>query len=634
MASPGRNRVRINGITFPTRSFVRLTNIAVPPNPVVFGDTNQAGNSAAMIQLIQSSWTGGQGVYRGNSRTDTERFFDSELWTVNRDTLCLPRLAYRTGWPHAGGQSCAFIGEFRNTVYAGIGNEVYSWDDTGVGYTATAVGSTYEHVKTSGTGWSLSRTLPLGAIVSDGISWGGNLFIGWKTGHSYRTSAGVWTDVAATDIYYFSVLDDVLYGIALNTGTSLWELKFTPDGTTWTTPATAVILAPDFTVTDLTTFRDAAGNQQLWAITDGVPYIYDQPNARFKAAELDLPRTGAGSVNKAVVWRDSRLYQMTGGAGAVAIQAGNPLVVTPIGLDRDDGTPTVQSFRDLARDTNFIYARVRDTANKQWIKAFNGSGWHTFWTSAQVDTFGVGVDDRALAVATHQSNYRLWWAHNRQLYFMDLDTDIHNPRILTSRNYAYGPLSHITPWWEYGSGIQHKVHGHILAVTRDVAGLNALVQYQTDFNESSWTNFGTGVLANGLIDLSPGAAGIQCRWIRFKITLTRETANITDSPIIEVFTSEVMRVLPPTFAFGLELDLTSKAPVGGLVMDELVNQLKRLCNPQVVSGFYPLEYRDSLKYDHVHYGRVARINGQEATPEAVVGQGIYLISFISPYSTD
>jgi len=135
MTSPVRvlnkNEVYLGGTFFNTRGKVRIANISVTPNPVAFGDTARQGDTQVMSQLIQTSPSGGSGVYKANPRTDQERFWTSELETRFRLQFCLPPLTYNMGQPSGITTnepllSREFIG-IQYFVYAG--GLLYRWND-------------------------------------------------------------------------------------------------------------------------------------------------------------------------------------------------------------------------------------------------------------------------------------------------------------------------------------------------------------------------------------------------------------------------------------------------------------------------------------------------------------------------
>lgn len=67
MASvPEGNEVSLGGTYFPIKGSVRLTNVTVTQNPIVFGDTSHLTDTQVMSEFIQSHAMGGSGKYRGD----------------------------------------------------------------------------------------------------------------------------------------------------------------------------------------------------------------------------------------------------------------------------------------------------------------------------------------------------------------------------------------------------------------------------------------------------------------------------------------------------------------------------------------------------------------------------------------
>lgn len=639
MSTTPENTVRIAGITFPTNGSIRLTNIAVPPNPIIFGDTSKAGDTAAMIQLIQSSWVGGGGVFLGNSRTDTERFWTSRCNTKWRDQLTLPEKAYSMGRPDTG-----LIGTADPVLTFGFLDEQY-----------TAWGTKVVRWINNTLAWAASAEVTLAATATDVITFLNALFIAYGSGYAFRNVLGVWTDVPATPTSYFAVMDNKLWriGSTIGTLTGGWRMFYSTDGLAWTSGG---FLPLNLTVTDLVVWRDAAGALALYALTSDGPYLYDPNNNIFKVSELLIPPVPSPDTMRGVVWRDTKLYVTTGGLSAVALQSGNPIVATPMGLDREDGVPADEqgSIVALASDLNWLIALTSPTdyggasetmmggvfaelgsgfgwpgtaAGKPTLR-FWQSGWHTQWEPD--DSMAANT---ALDVSSAYGLRRVYWGAGGEMYYMNLPASAyiprHNPGTI---HYQEGPKRHVTPWWEYGTSGQQKVLGHhFLQVANCSATETVTLYYQKDMIDGTWTQLGDVITVDGIIDLSPGATGIQASYARFAIDLAREAgdANDTKSPIVQVFRSEVMRVLPPTFAYGININFTSNRPVEGLTVDDMLDALRDLCDPRVYPGFYSLEYQGKT-----YYGRISRVNGQEASPDAIAGQGPYLISFIVPYPAD
>lgn len=657
MVASGGNIVLIADIPFPIRNFVRLQDIAVPPNPVIFGDTELASDSAAMTQLIQTSWVGGRGIYIGNARTDTERFWYSHLKTLYRHVLALPTMTYRVLRPTgaAAAAPVTLIIEYNSEIYAAFGAEVSRFIDSAAEYEDVEVSGVMMRTMTDATtAWSATEHGAL-ANITDGIVFQGLLFVAWSTGYSYRDSGGTWSAVTATPTTYFAEMNNLLYRIGVVS--SAYKMFFSADGVNWTAGGS---LPKNITVHDLVVFRNAAGALTLYALTNVGPWLYNIDNDVFERTELLLPPLDSNDQSVGEVWRDARLYMTTGGLGMVAVQAGNPLTINPMGLDRDDGVPADQqgTIRGLASDLNVLIALVDHTVPDDdaahefnsglyqefagahgWLnvgtghsslQAWNGAGWGELWHD-KLD--GAGAT-RPVIVSSAYNKRRVYWNANGYLYFQELPTTIYNPLQAPRTLVEFGPQHHVTPWWDYSTGIQRKVHGHMFLTTKNCSALNYVkVYYQKDFDESSWLLFGT-ITTDGIIDLSPGATGIQARYIRFMVELDRDPDVHTISPTVEHMASEVMRVLPPTFAFGFEVDLTKQQPFKQRTMLQLVAELKKLCDPSEYPGFYSMSYRDALQGDQTYYGRISRVNGQEATPDSIEGQGIYYISFIAPYPGD
>ena len=263
------------------------------------------------------------------------------------------------------------------------------------------------------------------------------------------------------------------------------------------------------------------------------------------------PDNGKGSIR----WRDS-VYIPSGNGIYKYINGSNNAIVTIVGPDKDDGMPSGKrgSIRTMAGSHNELLIGVAaqtgadpvsyDAVSRQWqshvgspdmasdsgfstILGYNELGWEVKWMS---DTVGETVD--LLHVSTAYNKYRLWWGSGGSVYFMDLPKDIINPS--ETDDFPYGTSGvHETPWFNAG---QSEVDKLALKLKIECSGLSAnetvLVQYATDYTESYTTavtlNSTTMGAAAGTYTYTFGSnAGVTYRSIKFKLTLSRSTANTT-----------------------------------------------------------------------------------------------------------
>jgi hypothetical protein len=154
-----------------------IANITVPPNPVSFGDATKKGDTQAMSTQIQSSNAGGARIYRANSNTDTDRWWDSTCQTEVQEALALPIKTYSMGKP-AGltTEPVSLIFPHRNEEHFAFSNKVYRWLDATQQWSA------------------LDRTLSTNP--TDWAAFNGAVYVAYGSGYDIKDSAGTWSTVA------------------------------------------------------------------------------------------------------------------------------------------------------------------------------------------------------------------------------------------------------------------------------------------------------------------------------------------------------------------------------------------------------------------------------------------------------
>jgi hypothetical protein len=450
-----KDEIYLGGTYFPIAGAVRVTNITVTPNPVLFGDTTKQSDSQVMSSFIQSSNTGGSGIYKANARTDIDRFWTSEADTRFRDYFTLPPLAVDMGKPSGlTDESVTSCIDFLNQQYFTWANVVYRWQD------ATS-------------SWSASeRTLstsPTDVIVFNNI-----LFYAYTTAYDYRDSSGTWA-TSANAASFWAIWDTKLWRLALVSG--VWTIYSSTDGTTWT--AAKGTLPNGILPEQMIVYRDAGGNNVIAIVTDSGLWLYDSTNTRFLQSEVRYPRVLATQQLRATVFRDSKLYLANGDLGMLSVQAGNPFVVTPMGLDLEDGLVSTDSgvIDAVSADFNWVLAIVKaigssddddrvsglagpfDTA--EWsatigtstLRAWN-QGWHTLWKSGS-----SALSSSVIAVSSSYDTRRIYIGANHTANYITVPIGVHNPRHNPTAQFAAGPVTHTSPWFDYGSSVQRKIPG-------------------------------------------------------------------------------------------------------------------------------------------------------------------------------
>ena len=633
MPSPGAiqvenpNEVFIGDTYFRSSGPVKVLNITVPPNPVVFGDSARRGDTQAMSEQIQSSNVGGSGIYHADSRTETDRFWISQCETRFKDSVTLPPKTTSLGKPGAiTTEDLELTWAYRNEQYFAWANKVYRWLDT----TST---------------WSSLETT-LTSPPTDAIVFNNTLYVAYGSGYATRDSAGVWTNVGSTPTSYFVIWDSRLWRIAQVS--NLWTIYNLPIGGAWS--AAAGQIPSDVTVTQMIVYRDATGASIIYAVTNEGLWAYDATNSRFIQTEIVIPRTA--DVPRATVFHDGKMYLSTGGLGALSIQSGSQFIATPIGLDLGDGVPTDQAGKivQVESDFNWILALVDNTSvsgsqttetglgppfeihswstssGRTVLKAYNG-GWHQLWESPSADTPGQTLD-----VSSAYSDLRVYWGAGGQAYYQNLQIGVHNPRVNTTKKYQAGPLTHTTSWYDFGSDTQEKIHGHLLVRASSMSSTEKItVYYGLDYSET-WNLLGE-ITTNGLKTfLVGGATGLAGTYFRYRFDLQRG-ADETKRPILEFWSAQFMRVLPATYGFSVELDLSTDYK--GQTPSQMLAAIQRLADHRQTPTMIKFSYMDQLDpTSKTFYARISRIAGQEWGGTERRGESRYQVALIAPYTED
>ncbi len=628
------NEVLIDATRFRVAGPVRTTNISVTPNPVIFGDTSRQGETQVLSQFIQSSAVGGQGTYKGNPRTDTDVYWISDLETRYRDLLCLPPLVTQmSSNPNVGTDLAATI-DFDNVQWFAFGNLLYTWNNT------SSVWS------------SLQQTLV--STCTDLIVFKGQLYAAYGTNYDYYDGLTWTTCSPAQPASFFTVWDSKLWTLGYSGSPAAWTAFSSTDGLTWTTKAA---LPRGITVSQMLVYRDSEGLTVIYALTDTGPWAYDATNDRWLQTEVQFPRMRTSEYSRGVVFKDGRMYLNNGGLSVLALQSGNPFVVSPIGLDLKDGVPAEHDgiITDLSTDFNFVLCLITGTqtgtagnvahtgmpyswplggtgfannSGRSELKALS-NGWHTLYASGAI--YGTAKCVRA---SSAYDTRRVYFGMDRQVFYIEVSTSIHNPRHNPARTFQQGPLEHVTPWFDYGTSAQRKIHGHFFIRTTGCSSTETVkVYYSTDLDDVTWTQLGTTITSDGETELRvEDRGGTEFRFVRYKIVLERGSDNSL-SPFVEYWSADFMRVLPATYAFAFDIDISEN--YGGRTPDQQRTQLLTLADPASTPGFIKFAYKDdSTGLPQTFYGKISRISGQEFTGLPARGEGRWMVSFVAPYSED
>ena len=651
------NEVTLGGVNFPIIGRVRVVNIAVTPNPIVFGDTTRQSGTEIMSQFVQSTANGGSGVFKANARTDIDRVWKSRLETRFNNQRTLMPLSWDIGKPSGLiSEDCLLLTEYRNVVYAIFaGGKVYRWNDASALYSA-GVGTG---------GWSALLQTITSATIYDAVVYKNFLFIATDTNLHQLNSADSWRTLAGpAAAQYLQVWDDKLWRLALEAGQ--WKLHSTltdpADSTSWPVWVDKTTTFPyGVTPTQLTTFRDVDGLTVLCAITTVGLWLYDATNDKWRQTEIRIPDLPSGQASHATIFRDGKLYFTSGNMGMVSVQPGNPFVAAPVGLDLEDGVPSEDSGKiaQIVADFNWVMALIDSTGvtatdtmasglgnpfdTPEWdvvsglttLRAWNGS-WHCLWESPSVGSAAL-----AITVSGAYAKRRVYWGSGGKVFWQALPTAVHNPRHNPTPEFATGPASEQTPWLDMGAPGTDKLVAHVEMYTATcTANEKITLEYATDF-ETSWhplnNTAGSNVITtNGLHTFMVGGKdGLKCRFISFRWTMQRGTDS-SKSPLIEYWLVEFMRLLPATYGYYFNVNLTEITGTHhGKTPLQMLDALKSFVDPTVTPEMIQFSYQDDLNNRvQTHYGRISRLQGDEESGVNLRGVSNYQVSFVVPYLGD
>ena len=555
---PGRvineNEIFLDGARFKLASPIipRLNNSYA--EKISVGETT--GDSQPRRSRVQ--WSDNRGGVGLDRITDLEvaqgknldRSFYSSAYLSHNGHLTLPRLATTTA---ASGASGVFevgaIAELDSTIYAAFGKDVRAYN-----------------LATDSWGSSLD-TLP--ALATDAITvrLGGTVYMIFAhTGGTTDTTNGSDFNDRTDDVLYMAFWDDRLWGID-NTG----QLRHCETIGTWVDDAQLPL--PNGFTSDLFVARSASGEHILYASTREGLYAHDTANRRFIKTDVTVPFHNDAGFG-VTVWRGFTHYPA--GLSIYQYLSAPQAALRVMGPDRDDGFPSNRrgtivrlesSHNELLAlvDSTSAAASVLDTfvadslndaqvidpdAGVSLIAGWNGQGWQIHWES-EANTEAITYS----LVSNAYSGYRLWWAHNRRIHYMDLPVDILNPNETSDITYA-DSATHTFPWLMVGQ----ETNGLALRLRVEVAKTSSTETVTPYY----YTNFGTtataltAISSDGITTYdfpdSTTPTGTAFRSIRIEHALARGD-NILLSPDVIATTFEWRKKLPAQYSWEVNLDL-------------------------------------------------------------------------------
>jgi hypothetical protein len=615
--------VILNGVAFPVKGPIRYANITVPANPVSFGDASKKGDTQAMSTQIQSSNTGGARIYKANSRTDTDRWWESTCETAVREALALPVKTYSMGKPAAlTTEQVSLIFPHRNEEHFVFANKVYRWLDATQQWSA------------------LDRTLATNP--TDWAAFNGNVYLAYGSGYDIKDAAGAWSTVA-TAASFFTVWDAKLWRLAQVGG--LWTIFSMPAGGAWS--AAAGTLPQNLTPSQMIVYRDAENSLVIYVLTNQGAYSYDATNQQFKETEIRWP--GHQQRTRGTVFNDGKLYLAPVNLDVLAVTSGSQFVAQPVGLNLEDGVPTKWQGKivDLRAEYNWIFVLVDASTQvaytptdsglgepfepHQWptvsgnttLWKFSGAAWHVMWDAPTGNQPGTALD-----ISSAYAKNRVYWGALGEGWYQDLQAGTFNPRQLTNTARDLG-CSHTTPWFDMDTESQKKLFKGLQVRTYGTSATETVsVYYGLDKDDSTWYPLGT-ISTNGRHEFSiNGTLGRAADYIRFRFDLTRGS-DPTKTPVIEFWANEWMRLLPITPGFTFLVDLSRE--YGGHTPLHLFQLLQDYANNAVTTTLIPFTFQDMLTQEAAtYYVSVSRVDAQLVAGRENRGEGQAQVAVIAP----
>ena len=602
----------MNGVRYPLIGPVQLSLISLYPEKLVIGDVSKDSQPTASV-VAWNDWQGGIGLERMTERDPANRAWWSTCSLNFKNHLLLPPLATITAASGvAGSFTIGAIGELASEIYVAFGTAVRKYDRLADSWGATLT------------------TLP--AVATDALSFrlGGVDYLAFAhtDGYTYTSDGTTWVN-DTTDTKLLVFWDQRLWGLS-NTG-QLW--RSTAIGAE-TNDSTVPLPAGYFN--SLFSARNAAGTIILYCATRVGLYAHDATNAKWEVTSFDLPNhpdNGLGGIK----WRDAS-YNSAGLAIYSIVNGANTAVVELVGPDRDHGLPTAQqgTIVKLAGTHAYLLALVDGATEAAAVNMFDGfalglhepavivedTGYSSLlgWTERGWEVRWLSASGTAAATAIYVSGaydrYRVWWGHNRRIYWMDLPIGIVNPDQVTTYTFALSG-EHITPWLVPDAKDVDAIALALLAeLQRATSTETVVVDYAINY-ATTWTNLGT-ITTNGLTTyLFPSSAtptGTAFLAIRFRLTLARGSTNTT-SPDVVSLTFVYRKKLKPRW--GAEFTLDLRGEYLGKSPRQLQDALVTATESNVLVEF--TFHTDTAAGNPRNYYVDVRIRGKETTGHEFTG---------------
>tara|TARA_Y100000310_G_scaffold258860_1_gene267397 strand:- start:5932 stop:7833 length:1902 start_codon:yes stop_codon:yes gene_type:complete len=547
---------------------------------------------------------------------DVNRIWYGTSWLRVNGHCTLPSRVTTTAASGVSGVfSIGAMAELENKIYVDFGTSIRSYD-----FNTDSWGS---NLQTMSAGATDAITERLGGTVYMVFTNGANYY--------YTTDGSSWSTVT-TYVQFFAGWDDRLWGID-STGQLRWA--FDPTGT-WTDDAQLPL--PNDYVQDLFVGRDATGNHILYASTKVGLFAHDVDNNQFVRTEMDLPfhnDAGAGVAR----FRDATYIPAGLGIYKYSLGGGGA-VITTVGPDKDQGLPAdrrgkipflLKTHNDLlafvdntaaaAEDLDLFAsgglpahteAAVNPETGRSLILAWDEVGWQVLFESGAIEQ---SID--AALVSNAYGGYRLFFAQDERVHYLELPVDIVNPDELSDREYADASRDD-GPWFTAG---QTEINKTAVRMHWDVSGASSsetvtpYVGY--DFDDDTWTAL-SAISSNGVTTYTfpnttaattTDATGTAFNAFRWRRDLVNGTNNRL-SPDVRSITLEYRKKLPFKEGWRVEIDLSDPDGYSGQPPKEARASLLAATKSKLRVEF---TFRDDEGNTRNHYVDVTQPTGLEET---------------------
>lgn len=622
-----QDEVLLYGTRFPINGQIRRTAVTPFAPKFVIGDYTRDDQIIASSWIL-SSFGGGLGVQEAQLPRDADRYRYGTLEARYRH-LVLGSKVYRAG-TLTGAADLAI--EYNEQFYIVIGPSVWLWSES--------LGD-----------WTLIKTMTGGGTGYE--IYNGLLYILTQSGlHRYDSSTDTWDDYVSGYIpsgYAMIEWDGKLFRLGLdntiywtinpdqdNNGISVYD-PLTPGANTNDWEAAGQLHIPSGYCRQLIIYFDLTGEPVIHAVTRAGVYGYDFASKKFYETPLTYPVTQ--NIGQAMVYR-GELYVPAGKTG-YKYNGSTIQIVSP---SKDDGLPEqlqgdiiafvpghafyyalISSY--LAGTTEPVDIEFFDASNPLdpyimseatsygSILASPGMAWHSVFNEP------VGGGLGAALVASIEGTFRLWITSDEGIYYIPLDTGLHNPLQNPAATFrSEGYLE--TGWTDLGWSEIRKLALEVNVVAE--ASLTEPIRIYAGWDDNEAWELVATVIASGHQQFSIGdLEGLTFRTVRFRIEM-ESTADERKTPVLKQMVFAFMRRPPMLWGWEVQIVMT-KDLHGGLTHEELLHKLVTIAEYEKRAGAFI--YRDPVG-GGIKEHRVVIANIQGAETPGDDAKARYTISLI------